>query len=147
MGAASTPDSPRALVRPVRRDPGAESRRRASPVSGHGADFSMRVAQMLMGPINMSSNAVGRKQGRDYNFRAARGPPDQPLLGGDSGQESLGYVRPPDSAGSRQGSRWRGEGPAPAFEDARVRGCVLATTAGRGCDVRGALSLPGVITR
>lgn len=104
MGAASTPDSPRALVCPVRPDPGAESRRRASPVPGHGADFSMRVAQMLMGPINMSSNAVGRKQGRDYNFRAARGPPDQPLLGGDSGQESLGSVRPPDSAGSRQGS-------------------------------------------
>ena len=107
----------------------------------------MRVAQMLMGPINMSSNAVGRKQGRDYKFRAAKGPPDQPLLGGDRGQESLGSVRPPDSAGSRQGSRRQGEGLAPAFEDARVRGCVLATTAGRGCDVRGALSLPAVITR
>ena len=96
---------------------------------------------MFIGLINMSSKAIGRKQERDYTFQSCEGPPDQPPLGRDSRQESLGSVCTPDSAASRQGSRWRGEEPATAFEDTREWGCVLATAAGRGWDMRAAVSL------
>lgn len=33
---------------------------------------------MLIGLINMSSKAVGRKQERDYTFQSCEGPRDQP---------------------------------------------------------------------
>ncbi|XP_055432243.1 transmembrane protein 11, mitochondrial isoform X1 [Bubalus kerabau] len=88
----------------------------------------------------MSSKAVGRKQERDYTFQSCEGPPDQPPLGRDSRQESLGSVCTPDSAASRQGSRRGGEEPATAFEDALEWGCVPATAARRGWDMRAAVS-------
>lgn len=74
-GAAPTPKSPPALAQQVPPAPKPESKRRASPVSELVANFDRRVAQTLIGLINMSTKAVGRKQEKGLYVPELRGAP------------------------------------------------------------------------
>lgn len=56
---------------------------------------------MLIGLINMSSKAVGRKQERDYTFQSCEGPPDQPPAQKRQRAGVTG-LRPPSRLGSVQ---------------------------------------------